>query len=173
MPNLDFFVNTKELEYVADHDSLYNSLIVETHLEDVPSVSYLGLYNEGEILLPIEIFASDLAPLQAIVKYAKEIKKLSNSIISGLIGRDSRTIWLTYRAVKKKALILSDKSALLIPVSMFKDEKLSVLEVLVSFLRKNGLSYVAISRLLAKDQRTIWTVDSRAKKKMQEKNERQ
>jgi hypothetical protein len=54
----------------------------------------------------------------------------------------------------------------LIPSSVFKDRSLKVLEVLVEFLKeKKNLTYHEIGVLLNRDERTIWTVYSRAKKK--------
>ncbi|MFH1307246.1 MAG: hypothetical protein ABIH72_00140 [archaeon] len=53
-----------------------------------------------------------------------------------------------------------------IPSSIFKDRKLKVLEVLVEYLKeKLNLSYHEIALLLNRDDRTIWTVYSRARKK--------
>lgn len=50
--------------------------------------------------------------------------------------------------------------------SIFRDRMLSVLEVLVEYLKdKKELSYHEIAVLLNRDDRTIWTVYSRVKKK--------
>ena len=50
--------------------------------------------------------------------------------------------------------------------SIFRDRKLSILEVLVEYLKdKKELSYHEIAVLLNRDDRTIWTVYSRVKKK--------
>lgn len=53
-----------------------------------------------------------------------------------------------------------------IPVSLFTDRSLSVLEVLVEYLKDElHYSYHEIAVLINRDDRTIWTVYSRVKKK--------
>jgi hypothetical protein len=166
-----FLVDATQLEYSLEENILSNSYGLDAELEGVPSVSYLDVFYGDEIKLPIEIFASNLTPLQAIVKYCKEQKGLSNSELSKLIGRDIRTVWTTYNHTKKVSLQKVTRSSLLIPLSIFKDENLSALEALVSFLKNFGYNYAKISRMISKDQRTIWTVHSRAKKKESNKDE--
>ena len=54
----------------------------------------------------------------------------------------------------------------LIPSSVFKDRSVSVLEVLVEYLKdKKNLSFHQIAMLLNRNDRTIWTVYNRTKKK--------
>ena len=53
-----------------------------------------------------------------------------------------------------------------IPVSIFKESKLSPFETIVKYLREEmKLTYHQIGILLNRDERNIWTVYSRAKKK--------
>ncbi len=53
-----------------------------------------------------------------------------------------------------------------IPSSIFRDRSLSVLEVLVRYLKdEKKLSFHEIAVLLNRDDRTIWTVYSRGRKK--------
>jgi hypothetical protein len=61
---------------------------------------------------------------------------------------------------KKKSKTLN------IPSSIFKDRSLSVLEILVEYLKeKKQLTYHEIAQLLNRNDRTIWTVYHRAKQK--------
>jgi DNA-directed RNA polymerase specialized sigma24 family protein len=54
----------------------------------------------------------------------------------------------------------------MIPVSIFSKEKLSPFETIVMYLKeKQGLNYHEIGALLNRDERNIWTVYNRAKKK--------
>ena len=121
-----------------------------------------------EILFPISIFNSKLTVLESTVKYLKEEKELSLRKISSLINRDERNIWHIFDSANKK---YSDKfnikdSKLWIPVSIFSDSKLSAQESLVVYLKdKQNLSYHEIAVLLERNDRTIWTVYSRARKK--------
>lgn len=55
-----------------------------------------------------------------------------------------------------------------VPLSIFKDRSLTVLEAVVLYLKNSGLSFKEISVLLNRDQRTIWTVHNRAIKKKKE-----
>ena len=69
---------------------------------------------------------------------------------------------------KKK---IDTDSVISIPSSIFKDRALSVLEVLTEFLKEQeGLTYHEIAVLLGRDDRTIWTCFSRAKKKRENAN---
>ncbi|RME16944.1 MAG: hypothetical protein D6797_03520 [Bdellovibrio sp.] len=55
---------------------------------------------------------------------------------------------------------------MLIPSFILEDRTLSVLEALVEFLKeKKGLNYHEIGVLLNRDERNIWTVYHRARKK--------
>jgi len=122
-----------------------------------------------EILIPVSIFEiPGLSALETICKYLKEELDLNYSKIALLLNRNSRTIWTTYsNAIKKrKEKLLVKDSKFLIPVSIFKNRKLSVLEALVSYLKeKFSLRYSQIGILLARNERNIWTVYQRSKKK--------
>ncbi|MBI2128672.1 hypothetical protein HYU07_00385 [Candidatus Woesearchaeota archaeon] len=53
-----------------------------------------------------------------------------------------------------------------IPVSILKDRKLSALEAISEYLKETlNMNYHEIAVLMNRDDRTIWTVYSRAKKK--------
>jgi len=140
---------------------------------NVGSNEILGLIEKKpiskEIMIPVSIFESKkLSALEVICKYLKEESEYNYAKIALLLNRDSRTIWTTYfNAIKKRKEKLPVKeSKFLIPVSIFKDRKFSVLEALVSYLRDNfNLRYSEIATLLARDERNIWTVYNRAKKK--------
>ena len=58
------------------------------------------------------------------------------------------------------------KEPLLIPSTIFKERKLSVLESLVEYLHeKESLTFAEIAELLNRDDKTIWTVYNRVRKK--------
>ena len=58
------------------------------------------------------------------------------------------------------------KAEINIPISIFDDRRVGVLESLVSYLRDNlTLKNSEIAKLLNRDDRTIWTVYNRVKKK--------
>lgn len=61
------------------------------------------------------------------------------------------------------------KQAQHIPLRLFSNKKLGILEVIVKYLKENTpLSYAEIAKLLNRDQRTIWTTYSKAIKKHKE-----
>ena len=126
--------------------------------------------------VPITIFHTDkLSALEAIVKYLKENLELPNRKIAQLLNRDSRTIWSTYaNAAKKLPETFSlAESKLHIPLSLFRERKLSVLETLVMHLRDEyGMTYHQIAVLIRRDDRTVWTAASRAKEKQKHETRR-
>ncbi len=62
--------------------------------------------------------------------------------------------------------ILKKESDYKIPVSVFKESKLSPFETIVKYLKEEKkLNYHQIGILLNRDERNIWTVYNRAKKK--------
>jgi len=68
--------------------------------------------------------------------------------------------------MKEKKKKIDSDSVIAIPSSIFKDRKLSVLEIISEFLKEQeGLTYHEIAVLLGRDDRTIWTCYKRAKEK--------
>jgi hypothetical protein len=60
----------------------------------------------------------------------------------------------------------ANPKALLLPNTIFFDDKLAILEAIIQYLKdEKGLSYKEIGDLLERDQRNVWTVYSRVKKK--------
>lgn len=54
-----------------------------------------------------------------------------------------------------------------IPTFIFRDRSLAALESIVVYLKDtHGLTYAQIAKLLNRDDRTIWTTYTRAKKKL-------
>lgn len=119
--------------------------------------------------VPVEIFRNNkLSALESVVKYLKEEKEYSFVKIALASGRNSKTIWTTYRRTIKK---MPEKFPFIIPsihipLLIFKNRMLGVQEAIVKYLKENiGLNYHKIAVLLNRDDRTIWTVYSRVKKK--------
>jgi DNA-directed RNA polymerase specialized sigma24 family protein len=54
-----------------------------------------------------------------------------------------------------------------IPSFVFRDRNLAALEAVVVYLKDSqGMTFAQIARLLSRDDRTIWTTYTRAKKKL-------
>ncbi|MBU0760587.1 MAG: LamG domain-containing protein [Nanoarchaeota archaeon] len=122
-----------------------------------------------EIKIPAQIFTHKIGPAEALCKFLKENRSMTFHEIALTLNRNDRTIWLNYRnAVKKeRAIIKVDKKAMNLPVEIFADRRLSIFETTVNFLRENGTSNAQIAKLLNKDPRNVWTIYSRAVKKLE------
>lgn len=132
-----------------------------------------SLWNsENLLLVPVAIFAGKLSPAEALAKYLKENHELSYHEISELIGRDERGIWANYRrAVKKMPWPFEIRDSISAPVSIFNSEK-SILEALVCYLKDTKkMKNRSIAKALNKNPANIWTVHSRAKKKVSNASE--
>lgn len=121
-----------------------------------------------EILIPVSIFEHKLSSLEVICKYLKEELNLSNSKIASFLNRDVRNIWTAYNNAlkKRKERLVVKESKFFIPVSVLSDRHFSVLESICKYLKdKFGLRYREIAVLLNRNERNIWAVYNRSKKK--------
>ncbi len=129
----------------------------------------LGLLENPPLEIPVSVFENkELSALELICRYLRESLGLSFHEIAELLGRDNSTIWATNNKSlrKRKEALAVKKSYFFIPISIFRNRKFSVLEAVVKHLRENyGLGYSQISRLINRDQRNVWTVYSRARRK--------
>lgn len=67
---------------------------------------------------------------------------------------------------QKSRISIKHNRSIPIPAHIFRDRSLSVLEVLVEYLKeRKGLTYHEIAVMLNRDDRTIWTCFKRAKEK--------
>ena len=142
----------------------------EHKLEPEQIASLFGKRIPKNHLIPISIFNNDeLSCLETIVKYLKEKLKLRFHDIALLLNRDDRTIWATYSIAcrKRKKSLPVKESEVYIPTIIFQDRRLSVLESIVAYLKDSfDLRYSQISILLNRDERNIWTVYDKFRKKI-------
>ena len=118
--------------------------------------------------IPSCIFNNKLSSLESVVKYLKENLDLKYSEIAKLLNRDDRTIWATYSNSRKKFAkrFAVENNKYFIPALIISNRSLSVLESIVYYLKDDcNLKYSQIALLLCRDQRTIWTVYNRRRKK--------
>ena len=122
-----------------------------------------------EVKIPISIFNDNLGSLESIVKYLRENLLLSFRQIAELTNRNGVALAVSYRNAKKKhetKFVVTEISPYSIPISILKDRNLSVLENISAYLKDTfGLNYHSVAVLLNRDDRTVWTVYQRAKKK--------
>jgi hypothetical protein len=155
---LDF--SSDEFIKIKKSDLVKNFSKVVEHL-----TSYL---DEESSNIPISIFNNKyLTTFEALVKYLREENHLTYQKIADLLHRKKTTIATTYKRSTSKCsknLILKH-SKFSIPMTVFSN-KLSILEAIVKHLKEGyHLSNHQVAVLLKRDDRTIWTVYSRAKKK--------
>ena len=123
------------------------------------------------VRIPVSLFKDrSLSVLEVLVEYLKEEMHFTFHEIAVMTNRDDRTIWTVYSRVKKKREKTQkpplEKSEVFIPLNVLLDRTLSVLEVLVEYLKeKLHLTYHEIAVLTNRNDRTIWTVYNRARKK--------
>ena len=143
-----------------------------SELKRLHDVTEQDVFHKKEFLLPIGIFSNDyLSSLEAIVKYLKEDLKLKFCKIARILNRSSKTIWATYqKAAKKLPSSFGNVSRdVLIPVSAISNRNFSTLESVVGYVKDLDYSNHEVGVMLRLDDRTIWTVYDRVKKKRGQK----
>ena len=129
------------------------------------------VFSETKILVPTTIFCDrSLSFLESLVEYLKEQLKLTYHEIAELTNRDERNIWTLYDRARKKREEKepSAKKAPIvqIPLSVVTDRSVSILEVVVEYLRdKARFTNHQIAVILNRSDKTVSTVYVRTKKK--------
>jgi hypothetical protein len=153
-----------DLDYIS-FKSLYKKL---KNKYKISSADLLNSLEKKEFLIPSCIFNKTLSTLESICKYLKEDLNLHNKKIAYLIYRSNKSVWQAYNSSRKKfpKRFEISFSEYYIPLSILKDTKLSILESIVTYLKEEQtLNFHKIAVILKRDDRTIWTVYQRAKKK--------
>ncbi|MBI2550476.1 hypothetical protein HYV83_04835 [Candidatus Woesearchaeota archaeon] len=165
-------------DIARDISSRISSQIIKKAVEEL--CARLGL-TEKEVLqllkerkdtvqIPVSIFSNKaLSGLELVCKYLKDELGIRISDIARLLSRDYRTVWTTYFMAgrKLKARLSVPKSDYFFPTLILTDRKLSVLEAIVAYLKDElGLRFSEVARALHRDQRNVWTVYSRTKRKL-------
>ena len=152
------------------HDSNYLQLkLLFNKLKYNYNLNSTGLLRllENKILLPDCIFVQDLSVFQSIVKFLKENCGFKNKDIASLMHRSQKSVWQAYnnsiKVFPKKFKIIA--SRYYIPVSKLVPS-LTILESVVVYLKEKCLlNYHQIAILLKRDDRTVWTVYQRVKRR--------
>lgn len=160
-------VHTKNRDFSSSKDLKEFEVLVNRLLKKHLKHELIRILGKKEVI-PLSIFNKKLSPLETVVKYLKEELDYDFKRISLLLNRSQKTVWQAYDFSKKKfkdrlTVEFSDYD---IEISVLSDRKFSILESIVMFLKdKKNLTFHKIALLLDRDDRTIWTVYSRAKKK--------
>ncbi len=161
---------TEELrkDYSEEKEILISKLFKAIQEEyKVSRENVLSLIRK-EVEIPINAFSKELGALEAIAKYMKENLNMNYHEIAKELGRNERTIWIAYKKAteKQKEPIKPKETKMFLPISIFKDKKLTTLESIILYLKEKRLKFSEIAKLLERDQRNIWTIYSRAIKKL-------
>ena len=128
----------------------------------------LKLRGKSSKDIPVSIFDNDkLSIFESVAKYMHENLKLKFVAIASMLNRSDKTIWTTYSKSRKKMpeSFSSVSSDINVPIEKFSDRTFTVFECLVAYLKDSGLANHEIAVMLHRDDRTIWSVYDRAKKK--------
>ncbi|MBW2965379.1 hypothetical protein KY363_08025 [Candidatus Woesearchaeota archaeon] len=129
----------------------------------------INIYTESspEESIPISVFSTKLSPSEALCKYLKENRALSFHEIAVLLNRDDRSVWTSYSRASRKAKgpLKTREEDIKIPVSIFNDRKLSIMEHVVSQMRVRDISNARIAEALNRNAASIATVANRAREK--------
>ena len=165
---------------IGSNINVVNTLIQNLIEKDKISFSeVIGLLREKRkeekvITFPLSILRNrSIGILEATTKYMKEELNLKYHEIAALLNRDARPIWTTYNKAKCKFpnRFVIDKNSIYVPVSIFTNRKLGLLENLAKHLKDNlNLKYREIADMLNRDNRTIWACYNQAIKKMMKTN---
>ena len=159
------------------HDHIYSINVLIENMMEKDHISFSQIIEllkkkrkQGKIVVvPSCIFRKrSLGILQAVTKYLREELRLSYHNIGDLLNRDERTIWISYKKASGKLSedFVIDRACPSIPVSVFANRRLGLLENLALYLKDNlDLKYKEIAELLNRDNRTIWACYNRARKK--------
>ncbi|MEK6963532.1 MAG: HTH domain-containing protein [Nanoarchaeota archaeon] len=141
-------------------------------LREQHNLTYEEILNQlqsVETTLPCTIFSSSLSSLETITKYLKENQHFTLKEIAQKLNRTYRTIWGAYHASlhKHPSGLTAIPTPYHIPLSLFSERKLSILETITHHLRStHHLRYSQIAKILHRDPRTVWTTEYNAKGKL-------
>ena len=112
--------------------------------------------------IPVEVFATELTPLQAAAHFLSQHRALDTNGIGRVLGRTTAE---TERLLSVKAPKLTASGSHHIDARLFSERSRSASEHVVFTLETQGLRVPEIARLLNKAEPTVWTLHYRIAKK--------
>ncbi|MDD5086475.1 MAG: hypothetical protein PHV16_01855 [Candidatus Nanoarchaeia archaeon] len=126
--------------------------------------------NGTKINVPCCIFRKrNLGILESLAIYLKDEFNLNYHEIALLLNRDDRIIWASYNNARKKfkGSFVFKNNLKNIPISVFANRDVGLLEALTIYLKENeSMRNHEIAEILNRDERTIWTSYKRANEKL-------
>jgi hypothetical protein len=121
--------------------------------------------------IPISIFSNKSAPLQSLIRYLKEYKKIKNCDISKAINRSPKTVYSSFIQSKNYTFVVSQNDSIKIPLKELTWPNCTISENLIYFLKSTeNLKTVEIAKILNRSPSCISQIYKRSKNK-KEKNE--
>ena len=117
---------------------------------------------------PITILNKKLGVTECLVRYLKDELGWNYKKISSIIKRSEGVVGVMYRNSLKKlsGTLKPTNTTIFVPLSIF-SSKFTVFESIIAYLKeKEELRFSEIAKLTKRDQRTIWTIYNRVKKKL-------
>jgi DNA-directed RNA polymerase specialized sigma24 family protein len=165
----------REKEAAKLLDSLSSQALLKVLLkrlhqtENLQLDTLVSLFQEAsqEITVPLSIFSHNLYPAEALCKYLRENKKLSNQEIGKLLNRDSKSVWGTYSRAqgKKKGAFTQKRDDHFLPLSIFQKNSSFLESVILHLHQVHGWSNKHIATLLKKSPNSIAVLYKRAREK--------
>jgi len=160
-----------DLKFINSLKMLKEDKKVELKAKLSHIITILESSKTCELSIPISLFENSLSALELVVRYLHDEHNLSFAQIAQLINRSQKNIWLSYQRSlnKHREKLQISESDYSIPVSRFANLRLSMLENTVCYLHEVcNLNFSKIAAVLHRNQKTVWTVYSRVKKKSNE-----
>ena len=139
-------------------------------------ISQAELPAREPIFIPLALLSQQqIGSLEAICQYLRDTRALTYTQIGTLLNRDPRTVWTScskakqqegQEASKQRGKQVPTRAEFSVPLAIFADRRLSILEATVVHLREDlGYKPFQIAELLQRDQRVVATIWHRVKRK--------
>ena len=165
----------EESTSLAKLGGLFSKLSSDYNM-DYGNIAAILKKRQSYASIPASIFNNVLSPLENVVLYLSVRYRFNQTKIAEILCRDHTTIWTTLENAQQKinrlkytGMIdkLPDSEKILVPVKIFSDRKLSILEDISMYMKDRfNMSYHEIAIVLGKNDRTIWTVVNRGWRKI-------
>ena len=136
----------------------------ETQNLQIGDIIHLFHNSTNKITVPLSLFKGKINATAVLCKYLKEEKNLTYQEIGKRLNRDQRSVWTACRRAKGYTKPTKDKYP--IPLTIFSNRKLSVMEHITLFLHHTyKLTNPQIAKYLHKSPNSIAVLHKRAKVK--------
>ncbi len=151
-------------------EQLLRALLKKMYTDGALQLDFLlSAFQEArqEEHIPASVFSYSLAPAEALCLYLKEHQHLTPSRIALLLGRNPKSTWATCkRAATHRVVLRARQTDYLLPLSLFRDRRYSLLEHTIKYLQNNHhLTNRQIAEFLHKSPQSIAVLAKRAREK--------